>query len=165
MFALVYKMEKEELKDTVRQIFTEYLRINGHRKTSERYAILDAIYSIKGHFDMETLHDQLLNQDHFRVSRATLYNTIEILLDAKLVIKHQFGHSSQYERCYKMDTHHHLICTECGQVTELQNDELQHVIACSPMKRFQMSHYSLYIYGTCRKCINAKKRKQLKKNQ
>ncbi len=165
MFALVYKMEKEELKDTVRQIFTEYLRINGHRKTSERYAILDAIYSIKGHFDMETLHDQLLNQDHFRVSRATLYNTIEILLDAKLVIKHQFGHSSQYERCYKMDTHHHLICTECGQVTELQNDELQHVIASSPMKRFQMSHYSLYIYGTCRKCINAKKRKQLKKNQ
>ena len=165
MFALVYKMETEDVKDTVRQIFTEYLRVNGHRKTSERYAILDAIYSIKGHFDMETLHGQLLNEEHFRVSRATLYNTIELLLDAKLVIKHQFGNCSQYERSYKMDTHHHLICTECGQVTELHDDDLQRAIASSPMKRFQMSHYSLYIYGTCRKCINAKKRKQLNKNK
>lgn len=165
MFALLYDMEKEDIKNTVKQIFTEYLRINGHRKTSERYAILDAIYSIKGHFSMEALHDQLLNEEHFRVSRATLYNTIELLLDAKLVIKHQFGNSSQYERCYKMETHHHLICTECGQVTELPNNDLQRIIASSPMKRFQMSHYTLYIYGTCRKCINAKKRKQLKKNK
>ncbi len=156
-------MEKEDLKEAVKQTLTEYLRQNGHRKTSERFAILDAIYSIKGHFSMETLHDKLLNQEHFRVSRATLYNTIELLLDAKLVIKHQFGNSSQYERSYNVDTHHHLICTECGQVTEMPNNELQRIIASSPMKRFQMSHYSLYIYGTCRKCINAKKRKQLNK--
>ena len=156
-------MEKEDLKEAVKQTLTEYLRQNGHRKTSERFAILDAIYSIKGHFSMETLHDKLLNQEHFRVSRATLYNTIELLLDAKLVIKHQFGNSSQYERSYNVDTHHHLICTECGQVTEMPNNELQRIIASSPMKRFQMSHYSLYIYCTCRKCINAKKRKQLNK--
>ena len=156
-------MEKEDLKEAVKQTLTEYLRQNGHRKTSERFAILDAIYSIKGHVSMETLHDKLLNQEHFRVSRATLYNTIELLLDAKLVIKHQFGNSSQYERSYNVDTHHHLICTECGQVTEMPNNELQRIIASSPMKRFQMSHYSLYIYGTCRKCINAKKRKQLNK--
>ena len=156
-------MEKEDLKEAVKQTLTEYLRQNGHRKTSERFAILDAIYSIKGHFSMETLHDKLLNQEHFRVSRATLYNTIELLLDAKLVIKHQFGNSSQYERSYNVDTHHHLICTECGQVTEMPNNELQRIIASSPMKRFQMSHSYLYIYGTCRKCINAKKRKQLNK--
>lgn len=165
MFALLYDMEKENIKETVKQIFTEYLTANGHRKTSERYAILDAIYSIKGHFDMETLHNQLLNEEQFRVSRATLYNTIELLLDAKLVIKHQFGNSSQYERCYKMGIHHHLICTECGQVSELQDDNLQYAITNSPMKRFQMSHYSLYIYGTCRKCANAQKRKHLKKNK
>ena len=158
-------MDSENIKEAATQIFTEYLHVNGHRKTSERYAILNAIYSIKGHFDMDTLYRQLLDQEHFRVSRATLYNTIELLLDAKLVIKHQFGNSSQYEQSYKMDTHHHLICTECGQVTEFIYDDLQHIIANSPMKRFQMSHYSLYIYGTCRKCINAQKRKQLKKNQ
>lgn len=153
-------MAEISTKDTVRQIFTEYLQANGHRKTSERYAILDTIYSIKGHFDIETLHDILLNQEKFRVSRATVYNTIELLLDAKLIIKHMFGNSSQYERSYKMDTHHHLICTECGKVSEFQNEELQKAITESPIKRFQMSHYSLYIYGICSKCLTQKKRKK-----
>lgn len=153
-------MEVNNLKETVKQIFTEYLRVNGHRKTSERYAILDAIYSIKGHFNIETLHALLLNEEKFRVSRATLYNTIELLLDAKLVIRHQFGTSSQYERSYKMDTHHHLICTVCGKVTEFQNEHLQQDISALPMKRFQMSHYSLYIYGTCAKCQAQKKHRK-----
>ena len=49
------QMESQNVKDTVRQIFTEYLNANGHRKTPERYAILDTIYSIDGHFDIDTL--------------------------------------------------------------------------------------------------------------
>ena len=65
----------DNVKDTVRQIFTEYLRVNKHRKTPERYAILDAIYSIDGHFDIDTLYSQMMNEEKFRVSRATLYNT------------------------------------------------------------------------------------------
>lgn len=153
-------MEAQNVKDTVKQIFTEYLRANGHRKTSERYAILDTIYSIKGHFDIETLYNLMLNEEKFRVSRATIYNTIILLLDSKLVIKHQFGNSSQYERSYNMETHHHLICTGCGKVSEFQNEELKQAITGSPMKRFQMSHYSLYIYGTCSKCVARKKRKK-----
>ena len=50
------QMESQNVKDTVRQIFTEYLNANGHRKTPERYAILDTIYSIDGHFDIDTLY-------------------------------------------------------------------------------------------------------------
>ena len=68
-------METQNVKDTVRQIFTEYLNANGHRKTPERYAILDTIYSIDGHFDIDMLYSQMMNQENFRVSRATLYNT------------------------------------------------------------------------------------------
>ena len=84
-------METQNVKDTVRQIFTEYLNANGHRKTPERYAILDTIYSIDGHFDIDMLYSQMMNQENFRVSRATLYNTIILLINARLVIKHQFG--------------------------------------------------------------------------
>lgn len=157
-------METEELKEKVKQLFTEYLRVNGHRKTSERYAILDTIYSIKGHFGIETLQEMMLNKEKFRVSRATIYNTLILLLDAKLVIKHQFGSSSQYERSYNMETHHHLICTMCGKVTEHHNEELQQLIAASPMKKFQMSHYSLYIYGICSKCAVSKRRKTKSNN-
>jgi Fur family ferric uptake transcriptional regulator len=67
-------MESQNVKDTVRQIFTEYLNANGHRKTPERYAILDTIYSIDGHFDIDTLYSLMADQENFRVSRATLYH-------------------------------------------------------------------------------------------
>ena len=152
-------MDLDNVKATVRQIFTEYLSTNGHRKTPERFAILDAIYSINGHFSIEMLYDRMITLHKFRVSRATLYNTIILLLNAKLVIKHQFGNSSQYEKSYNCDTHHHQICTLCGKVTEFQNKDLQRVIENTKLKRFQLSHYSLYIYGICGKCARAQKRK------
>ena len=77
-------MESQNVKDTVRQIFTEYLNTNGHRKTPERYAILETIYSIDGHFDIDTLYSLMADQENFRVSRATLYNTIILLINAWL---------------------------------------------------------------------------------
>ena len=154
-------MDNQHVKDTVRQIFTEYLNTNGHRKTPERYAILDTIYSIDGHFDIDTLYSLMMDQENFRVSRATLYNTIILLMNARLVIKHQFGNSSQYEKSYNRDTHHHQICTQCGKVTEFQNESLQNAIASTKLSRFQLSHYSLYLYGLCSRCVRANKKKKL----
>ena len=134
-------MESQNVKDTVKQIFTEYLNANGHRKTPERYAILDTIYSIDGHFDIDTLYSLMADQENFRVSRATLYNTIILLINARLVIKHQ-----------------------CGKVTEFQNEELQQAIGNTKLSRFSLSHYSLYLYGLCSKCDRANKRKKKNNN-
>lgn len=158
-------MELKNVKETVKQIFTEYLTANGHRKTPERFAILNTIYSIDGHFDIDTLYSRMLEEEHFRVSRATLYNTIILLINARLVIKHQFGASSQYEKSYNRDTHHHQICTQCGKVTEFQNDELQAAIEGTKLTRFALSHYSLYLYGLCNKCARAKKSKKQAPNK
>ena len=144
-------MEDKNVKETVRQIFTEYLTANGHRKTPERYAILDTIYSIDGHFDIDTLYSLMADQENFRVSRA---------INARLVIKHQFGNSSQYEKCYNRDTHHHQICTQCGKVVEFQNEQLQQAIANTKLSRFTLSHYSLYLYGLCSKCERANRKKK-----
>ena len=105
----------------------------------------------------------MADQEKFRVSRATLYNTIILLINARLVIKHQFGNSSQYEKSYNRDTHHHQICTQCGKVTEFQNEDLQHAIEHTKLSRFNLTHYSLYIYGLCSKCERANKKK-LKNN-
>ena len=102
----------------------------------------------------------MLKKENFRVSRATLYNTIVLLLDAKLLIKHAFGNTAQYEKSFNIETHHHLICTTCGRVSEFQNEELQRDITNVDLKKFQMSHYSLYIYGTCGRCAAAARRKK-----
>ena len=140
---------EEDIRDKVKQKLTEYLQANGHRKTPERYAILDMIYTIQGHFNIESLYNYMETEGKFRVSRATLYNTIILLLDANLVIKHQFGN----------ETHHHMICTECGKVTEFQDALLKQAIVATKLKRFTAHHYSLYIYGVCSKCASAKRRK------
>lgn len=154
-------MDSENVKETVKQIFTEYLIANGHRKTPERYAILNTIYSIEGHFDIDMLYNMMMDQKNFRVSRATLYNTIILLINANLVIKHLFGNSAQYERSYNRETHHHMICMQCGKVTEFQDKDLQHAIESVRLNKFTQSHYSLYIYGLCSKCERANRRKKV----
>jgi Fur family ferric uptake transcriptional regulator len=153
-------MDNKNVRETVKRIFTEYLSTNGHRKTPERFAILDTIYSIDGHFNIEMLYEKMEDQQKFRVSRATLYNTILLLIDAQLVIKHQFNNSSQYERLYNGGMHLHLICTQCGKVTEFQDDSLQQAIKNTKFTRFNSSHFSLYIYGLCSKCERANRRKK-----
>ncbi|MGP1475920.1 MAG: Fur family transcriptional regulator [Phocaeicola sp.] len=143
----------ENIKGIVRQKLTEYLIQNRYRKTPERYAILDMIYSIDGHFSIETLYHKMAGERKFRVSRATLYNTINLFINADLVIKHRFGIATQYERAYKNETHHHMICTVCGKITEFEDDNLKQAIVNTKLKKFNVTYYSLYIYGVCSKCM------------
>ena len=157
-------MDANKIKEQVKIKFTEYLSINKHRKTPERFAILDHIYSTKGHFNVESLF-QSMNSCNFRVSRATLYNTIELLLDCGLLIKHQFGENiSQYERAIGNENHDHLICTSCGKVKEYKNGNLFTQAQQKKVQKFKVSYYSMYIYGTCAKCLKEKQQVE-KKNK
>jgi len=141
----------EQIKDTVKQIFTKYLKEHTLRKTSERFAILERIYSIEGHFDIESLYS-FMKENHYRVSRATLYNNINLLLDCKLVTKLQFGNNAQFEKAYNTNIHNHFICTDCGKVKEFSDVNIKRAIQSKKIKNFNVSHYSLYVYGVCNKC-------------
>lgn len=147
----------QKLKDEVREQFSNYLTLRKHRKTTERFAILEHIYSIRGHFDMDSLHKSM-NELSLKVSRATLYNTIDLLLDCGLVVKHQFGGNiSKYERAYGNENHDHVICTSCGLVWELKNTNFFSPAQQKKIKKFTVSYYSMYIYGICSKCSHARK--------
>lgn len=149
-------MNNNNNEDTIIQIFTDYLKVNKMRCTPERYAILKAIYSISGSFDIETLLQIMEEREKFRVSRATIYNTISLLISANLVTHHQFGTESKYEKCFNSGKSH-IVCTNCGKVTEISNLDITEKLA--NIKKFHLTHYSLYIYGLCNKCHQAAKRR------
>jgi len=147
--------EKEKAFLKIKELFTQYMESKGMRKTAERFAILKEIYLSQRHFDVESLY-LLMKEKNYRVSRATIYNTLDLLVECNLVSKHQFGNNvAQYEKSYGFKQHDHAICTVCSKVLEFCDPRIQNIQKMvEEIYGFKIMTHSLNFYGVCnsKKC-------------
>ncbi|MCB0512897.1 MAG: transcriptional repressor [Bacteroidetes bacterium] len=149
-----------KIQQEAKEVLTNYIEKNQLRKTPERFSILEMIYDTEGHFDAEQLYINIKNKS-INVSRATVYNTLDVLVACELVTKHQFGSNhAVYEKAYGSRQHDHLICMECGEVFEFCDPRL-HQIKQTAAELFdqKVRNHALTLYGNCQKekCSNKKK--------
>ena len=148
-------MEEDALNKATR-IFTNYLENHKFRKTPERYKILKYIYINTGHFNIDSLYNDI--RKNYRISKATVYNTILLLVDCKLVNKLYFsGKANYYEMTLGILPHRHFICIKCGKVIDLYDDTIIKTInKWLEKKKLEYTRHQLYVYGICEKCKQKK---------
>lgn len=141
---------KEETIEIVKQIFSSHLKEHNQRQTPERFMVLEEIYRSDGHFDADDIFFNMKDTDA-RVSRATVYNTLDLLVEAGLVQRQQFGKNQYYyERAYAYQQHDHIICKKCGTVLEFCDPRIQEIkTMMEKMHEFNISGHSLHFFGTC----------------
>ena len=157
-------MKENEYIAILRQ-FDTYLERKHLKRTEEQHKVLEVICTFKGPFDVNMILD-LLQKKQFTVSRATIYNTLEILIDADVVIRHPLnGNTQQYELCCLSTNHTHLVCTQCGSIRKISSQEQPIDSSIMRKNRFMPAYYCIYIYGQCAKCRQKQKGKDKKRNK
>lgn len=139
--------------ELAKENFTKYLKAGSYRITPERFLILDAVMTHDGHFDADELFFQMKTNGQ-KVSRATVYNTLDLLQDCGLISKYRFGENhSRYEKAFGRPHHHHLICLECGDIIEFVNEKIEKIQkdVCDS-KNFRSQTSTLQIFGICSNC-------------
>ena len=134
-----------------KELLNKYLKVNNLRQTPERYIVLKYIYKINNHFDIDYLYSFINKKE--KISKATIYNNLEVFTKAKLIKQLQFNNNKiLYEKCLQKAQHDHLICNDCGQINEFCDPRIQNILnGIEKTTNFQVQSHSLNVFGTCTK--------------
>jgi Fur family ferric uptake transcriptional regulator len=133
------------------EIFRNFLKSGKNRVTPERFEVMEAALDHEGHFGADDLYILMKNANS-RVSRATVYKTLELLVQCELLSKRHFGENlTRYESSFKRQIHDHLICIDCGRIVEFSDSRIKKLPEkISEELGFDLESYSFNIFGRCR---------------
>ena len=132
-----------------KNLLNKYLTAHNLRQTPERYIVLKYIYKIQTHFDIDYLFEFISKKE--KISKATIYNNLEIFVQAKLIKQLQFNNNKiLYEKSLNKKQHDHLICNICGEINEFCDPRIQNILnGIEKTTNFQVQNHSLNVYGKC----------------
>ena len=139
------------------RLFSRYLREQGLPITQQRESVAQVVFSSTGHLSVEDIEQRLRGEGE-RIGKATIYRTLDLLVKSKLVEEHDFSEGfKRYEhRLSRQPVHEHLICLECGTVTEFRSEEVERVEnRVAQEYGFEPARHRLEIYGLCHTCRSA----------
>jgi Fur family ferric uptake transcriptional regulator len=133
------------------------VRPAGTKRSSKRDLILDVFLRQEGHLSADDLVDLLRREDH-RISRATVYRTLQWMVDAGIARKVDFGEGRfRFEHSYRHPRHFHLICKSCNRSFEFLSSDIEAIVEeIAVARNFTQRQSVLQIYGTCEECRTGK---------
>ena len=142
-------------REKVHEKFKKFLKSGKHRITPERFEVLDHAIETGDHFSADELYLKMKNGNS-NVSRATVYNSLELLVKCEMLIKRNFGDNKTfYESSYNKQNHGHLICKVCGEIMEFNNAKVSEIVEEIVVDiDFNPDSFQFNIFGQCNKHKN-----------
>lgn len=156
--------KKQEPLASLRDRLTLYMSERGMRKTPERYEVLRVAGLAGCIFTIDDLMKFMQEKGRFQVSRATLFNTMELFCDAGLTIKHPLATAAHYEMRTDSNPKAYVICRQCNSITKVSTSTARLALLSLHVRYFSIEEKLLYMHGLCRKC-QAKNRQEARKKQ
>jgi Fur family ferric uptake transcriptional regulator len=146
-------MAQEDL-NTAKALLIEYLASTNSRVIPKRFLILEQVYAFDSFFTVDSLYQFILS-NNLKVSRATVYNTVDLLVEAKILRKNFFnGGLTLYERISSKKVHpHYNVCERCGKIRHFNDESIRTAIMTKRVAKFKQNSYVLQIYGLCSSCM------------
>ncbi|MEM9352708.1 MAG: Fur family transcriptional regulator [Planctomycetota bacterium] len=157
-----FALEEVKVSSSPQERFSEYLQSRGKRVTEQRRALVEHVFKRHDHFDAEELIASASQElAGIRISRPTVYRTLNELVEAGLLRRMSLGGRSVYEHDYGYPQHDHLHCTICDQLIEFQSSELRRIReAVGREHNFRVTGHRLIVTGICEECAAKRHRRQ-----